>query len=240
MEPQPEGKVPSEELDEALNWRYPHALASALPSKLTATELKSLAEPDKEAAPLLPRAARAFRRPQLEGADAHLNAAERGTAAHLALRYVRLDAIGSLDDARRELDRLAAEGKLSAAEAAAVEPEGLLKLAASPLGRRMAAAERVLREFPFALLCPAERFFPGAGGEELLLQGVVDCCLFEPDGLVIVDYKTDRISAAEAPERAGRYASQLESYAWAMSQITGRSVKAKLVYFLRPGEAVEL
>ena len=104
----------------------------------------------------------------------------------------------------------------------------------------MAAAERVLREFPFALLCPAERFFPGAGGEELLLQGVVDCCLFEPDGLVIVDYKTDRISAAEAPERAGRYASQLESYAWAMSQITGRSVKAKLVYFLRPGEAVEL
>ena len=39
---------------------------------------------------------------------------------------------------------------------------------------------------------------------------------------------------------AGRYASQLESYAWAMSQITGRSVKAKLVYFLRPGEAVEL
>ena len=240
MEPQPEGKVPSEELDEALNWRYPHALASALPSKLTATELKSLAEPDKEAAPLLPRAARAFRRPQLEGADAHLNAAERGTAAHLALRYVRLDAIGSLDDAKRELDRLAAEGKLSAAEAAAVEPEGLLKLAASPLGRRMAAAERVLREFPFALLCPAERFFPGAGGEELLLQGVVDCCLFEPDGLVIVDYKTDRISAAEAPERAGRYASQLESYAWAMSQITGRSVKAKLVYFLRPGEAVEL
>ena len=124
------------------------------------------------------------------------------------------------------------------------DPDGrlalLLKLAASPLGRRMAAAERVLREFPFALLCPAERFFPGAGGEELLLQGVVDCCLFEPDGLVIVDYKTDRISAAEAPERAGRYASQLESYAWAMSQITGRSVKAKLVYFLRPGEAVEL
>ena len=128
----------------------------------------------------------------------------------------------------------------SAGGGAAGERGGLRKRAAWPVGRRMAAAGRVLREVPFALLCPAERFFRGAGGEGLLLQGVVDCGLFEPDGLVIVDYKTDRISAAEAPGRAGRYASQLESYAWAMSQITGRSVKAKLVYFLRPGEAVEL
>ena len=93
---------------------------------------------------------------------------------------------------------------------------------------------------PFDLLCPAERFFPGAGGEELLLQSVLDCWLLEPDGLVIGDYKTDRLGTGEAPERAGRYASQLESYAWAMSQLTGRSVQAKLVYFLPPGEAVEL
>ena len=41
----------------------------------------------------------------------------------------------------------------------------------------------------------------------------MDCCLFEPDGLVIVDYKTDRISAAEAPERAGRYACSLRATA---------------------------
>ena len=88
--------------------------------------------------------------------------------------------------------------------------------------------------------CPAERFFPGAEGEELLLQGVVDCCLIEPDGAVIVDYKTDRIAPEAAPERAKRYAAQLETYAWAVLRITGLAVKAKIVYFLQPGEAVEL
>ena len=242
---QPEPERTGEEaspvdFDALLAWRYPHSGAETLPSKLTATELKSLAEPDAESAELLPRAARTFRRPDIALAARRLTAAERGTATHLALRYLELGALTTPEAAREAVDRLAAAGKLSAHEAAAVDAAGLCRFALSPLGRRIAAAPRVLREFPFALLCPAERFFPGAEGEELLLQGVVDCCLIEPDGAVIVDYKTDRIAPEAAPERAKRYAAQLETYAWAVSRITGLAVKAKIVYFLQPGEAVEL
>ena len=242
---QPEPERTGEEavpvdFDALLAWRYPHSGAETLPSKLTVTELKSLAEPDAESAELLPRAARTFRRPDIALAARRLTAAERGTATHLALRYLELGALTTPEAAREAVDRLAAAGKLSAREAAAVDAAGLCRFALSPLGRRIAAAPRVLREFPFALLCPAERFFPGAEGEELLLQGVVDCCLIEPDGAVIVDYKTDRIAPEAAPERAKRYAAQLETYAWAVSRITGLAVKAKIVYFLQPGEAVEL
>ena len=242
---QPEPERTGEEavpvdFDALLAWRYPRAGAETLPSKLTATELKSLAEPDAESAELLPRAARTFRRPDIALAARRLTAAERGTATHLALRYLELGALTTPEAAREAVDRLAAAGKLSAREAAAVDAAGLCRFALSPLGRRIAAAPSVLREFPFALLCPAERFFPGAEGEELLLQGVVDCCLIEPDGAVIVDYKTDRIAPEAAPERAKRYAAQLETYAWAVSRITGLAVKAKIVYFLQPGEAVEL
>ena len=242
---QPEPERTGEEavpvdFDALFAWRYPHAGAETLPSKLTATELKSLAEPDAESAELLPRAARTFRRPDIALAARRLTAAERGTATHLALRYLELGALTTPEAAREAVDRLAAAGKLSAREAAAVDAAGLCRFALSPLVRRITAAPRVLREFPFALLCPAERFFPGAQGEELLLQGVVDCCLIEPDGAVIVDYKTDRIAPEAAPERAKRYAAQLETYAWAVSRITGLAVKAKIVYFLQPGEAVEL
>lgn len=242
---QPEPERTGEEaspvdFDALLAWRYPHSGAETLPSKLTATELKSLAEPDAESAEMLPRAARTFRRPDIALAARRLTAAERGTATHLALRYLELGALTTPEAAREAVDRLAAAGKLSAREAAAVDAAGLCRFALSPLGRRITAAPRVLREFPFALLCPAERFFPGAEGEELLLQGVVDCCLIEPDGAVIVDYKTDRIAPEAAPERAKRYAAQLETYAWAVSRITGLAVKAKIVYFLQPGEAVEL
>ena len=128
----------------------------------------------------------------------------------------------------------------TAAEAAAVEPEGLLKLAASPLGRRMAAAERVLREFPFALLCPAERFFPGAGGEELLLQGVVDCALLEKDGIIVLDFKTDHVTESTVAGAAERYRLQVQTYAEALSRIYEMPVKAKYLYFFQLGRFVEV
>ena len=237
----PEEESPAvPDLAARLDWIYPHRGAERLPSKLTATELKSLDGPDEEAAPLLPRTARRFRKPELEGAGRRLDAAERGTAAHLALRYLDLGRIGSAAEARAELDRLAAEGRLSPLEAGAVDAAALARFAASEIGRKIASSPRVLREFPFALLCGAERFFAGAEGEELLLQGVVDCCIVEDDGLTIVDYKTDAVSAAAAPERALRYAPQLEAYAWAMSRVTGLPVKRRVVCFLASGASVEL
>ncbi len=68
--------------------RTPRAVA--LPSKVTATELKSLPEPDPESAELMPAPSRPFRMPDLAGVERSLTAAERGTATHLALRYIDL------------------------------------------------------------------------------------------------------------------------------------------------------
>ncbi len=220
-------------------WRYPHAAAVALPSKVTATELKSLPEPDPESAELLARP-RPFRRPELEGVERRMTAAERGTATHLALRYLDLAAIRSEADAREAVDALALAGRMSRRDAAAVDAGSVYALAASPLGARMAAAEEVKREFSFSLLRPAGELFPGAPDEEILLQGVVDCCFSEPGGLVVVDYKTDRIAPEECESRAGYYRSQIEAYAWAMERITGRPVKEKILYFLSARRAVKL
>lgn len=104
----------------------------------------------------------------------------------------------------------------------------------------MSRALRIWREFSFSLLRPADELFAGVQGDEILLQGVVDCCFDEGDGLVIVDYKTDRVSFDEAPERAALYREQLGAYAWAMGRITGEAVKESIVYFLNAGRAVAL
>lgn len=45
------------DFERELSWSYPYKAAELLPSKLTATELKSLAEPDPEGAPMLKNAA---------------------------------------------------------------------------------------------------------------------------------------------------------------------------------------
>ena len=228
------------DFERELSWSYPYKAAELLPSKLTATELKSLAEPDPEGAPMLKKRSRLFRKPDISGGTRQLTAAEKGTAAHLALRYLDLGRINSAQSAAGELQRLVAEGRMSRREADAVDITSLFRLAQSELGRKIASSEKVLREFPFALLCEAGRFFEGAGDEKVLLQGVVDCCIVEPDGLTIVDYKTDRIRPGQEPERAELYRSQIEAYSWAMSRITGLPVKGRYLLFLATGAALAL
>ena len=239
---EPDDNVPGTKPDLAARyaWRYGHAQSVPLPSKVTATELKSLPEPDPESAELIERAARPFRMPDLSGAERKLTAAERGTATHLALRYIDLAAVHSAADAREAINALVYSGRLSEREAGAVDAQSIFALASSELGARMCAATQIWREFSFSLLRPAGELFAGAGDDEILLQGVVDCCFVENGELVIVDYKTDTVSYAAAEERATLYREQLGAYAWAMERITSLPVKERVVYFLHARRAVRL
>ena len=177
--------------------------------------------------------------PDLSG-ERPLTAAERGTATHLALRYLDLAAIHNESEARGAVDALVLAGRLSRRDAEAVDAGSIAALAGSGLARRMAEAQRVWREFSFSLLRPAGEIFAGGGEDEILLQGVVDCCFEEPDGLVVVDYKTDRVRPGDAAARAGDYRGQLGLYAWAMERIAGKPVKERIVYFLNAKTAVDL
>ncbi|MDO5574953.1 MAG: PD-(D/E)XK nuclease family protein, partial [bacterium] len=75
----------------------------------------------------------------------------------------------------------------------------------------------------------ADQVYPGMDpGETVLVQGIIDA-YFEEDGeLVVVDYKTDRVTTGE--ELVGRYRMQLDYYAQALEQLTGKHVKEKLIY----------
>lgn len=232
------------QLERTLTFRYAHAQAIDLPSKVTATELKRLepetAPPEDAGAPLLKGAPRtqAFRRPDFSARERKLTAAERGTATHRTLQYLRFAGAQTPEGITAQVQALAARGLLTAREAQAVNTASLLQLMRTPLGAALAAAEvagTLRREFRFSLLCPAETFFPGAGEEQVLLQGVVDAWFETPDGLVIVDYKTDRIRPDAVPERTAYYAAQLRAYAGAMARITGRPVCRRTLYFLHCG-----
>lgn len=169
---------------------------------MTATELKRLeaedTPPEDAGAPLLKGAPRtqAFRRPDFSARERRLTAAERGTATHRTLQYLHFADARTPEGIAAQVQALAARGLLTAREAQAVNTASLLQLMRTPLGAALAAAEvagTLRREFRFSLLCPAETFFPGADEEQVLLQGVVDAWFETKDGLVIVDYKTDRI-----------------------------------------------
>ena len=229
------------EIERRLAFVYPLREAEALPSKLTATGLKDRFQPDQEAAALTPQPRRPFRLPDLSGAEKPLSAAERGTATHLVLQNLDFSKAGSEEELRREILRLQAGSFLSEREARAVDLGAILRLFASPLGQRLRAAEKLRREFRFSLLCDASEFFSVAPGEQVLLQGVVDCFWEEDGGITVLDYKTDRVrDRAEAEERARIYAGQLRAYAKALERIFRKPVKECLLYFLSIGETVRV
>ena len=223
-------------LTKRLEWVYPHESAVALPSKITATAVKSQgAGEDPESLDMEAMAgkrSRRFRKPDIGGREAPLTGAERGIAAHLVMQYIDFANVGDEVQIAGEIERLQSRGFLSREQAAVVEPGDILAFFRSELGKRLLRADHVTREFRFSILCPAEKWFETSSGEEILLQGVVDCCMEEAGALTIVDFKTD---AQVAPER---HAGQLEAYAMAMERILGKPVRGAALWYLRKKQMV--
>ena len=226
----------------ALEWRYPYALETTLSAKLTATQLKGRALDDEiaENAPLSPRL-RSLARPKFLAGGQALTPAERGTAMHAALQFLDFSMPADRDTVRQAVAALEARRLLTHEQALAVDADALTDFLQSPLCARIRTGKQVEREYRFSLLQSAETFVPGAmAGDEILLQGVVDC-FFEEDGaLVVVDFKTDRTAPGALAERAEHYRAQLDAYSLALSQVIGLPVKEKVLYFLRCGKAVTL
>ena len=99
----------------------------------------------------------------------------------------------------------------------------------SPLGRRVARASRVEREFDFLMAV-----------ENLVVRGTVDLWFEEGGELVIVDYKTDAVTAVEAHQRARDYALQLRLYALAVERVAGRPPDRAWLHFLRPNTPIQV
>ena len=70
------------------------------------------------------------------------------------------------------------------------------------------------------------------------MQGVIDACFPDGDGLVLADYKTDRIHEGEESLLAARYSGQLKSYAAALTRLTGKPVREIWIYSFALGKAI--
>ncbi|MDR1328523.1 MAG: PD-(D/E)XK nuclease family protein, partial [Oscillospiraceae bacterium] len=236
---------------------YPYPKAPELPSKLTVTELKNRRVDLEARADALPIEATRenehktpHARPDFITQSSALTGAERGTALHLAMRRLDFREYAGEEEVRRELDSLAATGYLSARRREAVDEAKILRFLRSTLGARVISSGQkspeLFREFKFSVFVPAEMYFPGGGKDEIMLQGVVDLAFREAepnggDGLVIVDFKTDRIAGLAAlREKTTLYTPQIEAYMSAMERVTGLRAHEGILYFFDADEAVRV
>ena len=68
------------------------------------------------------------------------------------------------------------------------------------------------------------------------MEGFIDLLIDAPDGITIVDYKTDRLTTKQVQELGPEYEVQLGLYAWAVAETTGKPVREATLLFLRPQE----
>ena len=235
----PQRKMPDgmkEKLAEHLTFRYEHTAATQTPSKQTATQLKGR-EKDSEAAEQAKPvpASRVWRsmEPKRKGGK------EYGTAIHGLMQYLRFDQCSDEAGLETEIERIVARGLLTAEQAQSADREGILAFFRTELGRKMVTGE-VLREFKFSILDDAAKYGEGLAGEQILLQGVVDCALLEEDGITVVDFKTDYVTPQTLETVCDRYRNQVRIYADALERIYERAVKGRYLYLFHLRKLVEI
>ncbi|HWN96737.1 MAG TPA: PD-(D/E)XK nuclease family protein, partial [Methylomirabilota bacterium] len=225
-----------------LTWKYPFEPATKETAKTNVSVLRRRAtEEDEEARQLFTQRRRVRR-------DGTLTAAEIGTAHHLFMQRTMFERTGSVLDLRNQAGRLVQEGFLTPAEAAALDYDALFAFWTSEFGRRVAAAPHLVhRELPFTA-----RFSIGelralgfncgeaAPDEFVVVQGIVDLAVIGGDGIEILDFKTDRVRAGEAPEKAAAYTPQIRLYAAALRAIYNRPVRRASLHFLATGETLPI
>lgn len=108
----------------------------------------------------------------------------------------------------------------------------IIGLQRSELGIRLAKADEVFKETPFNLMKEIR-------GEQIIVQGIIDCYFREGDQYVLVDYKTNRLEANPNEGKIAllkeQYQEQIELYREAIETIRGVTVSEACLYMVNSG-----
>lgn len=193
--------------------------------------------------------------------DKGLSPSERGTVYHMLMLHLPLK--GSADAAviEQTKEHLVQSEILLRQHADMIDTGEIERFFATGLGQRLLRSPAVQRELPFSYGLPASQLasrkaldirqagiamdndmFPAELEEDtVLVKGIVDCLFEDEKGLVLLDYKTDRISEyRNTAALAETYRFQLELYSRVMEDILGRKIGERWLYFFDSGESVQV
>jgi len=235
----------------SLAWRYRFGDAPLLPAKNSVTQLTHRSDEyvKFDYSRVLDRQPSAL----MAGEPALTEPVEPrliGTATHLVISQLDLTGPVTEEAIEKTKEKLLADSALTAAVTEHIDTESIMAFFHSDLGRLVLDAEKnaVRREWPFTFALPASERKDSCAGrntqyairDTIIVQGIIDMLLRTPRGLVVIDFKTDKVTAGEVNQRAELYRDQLELYSRAASAILKSESVAKWLYFLTPARAIEV
>ncbi len=255
-----DGKSIGETLLERFNYKYPYLHLTRLPEKISVSKLypdildpSTIDEADLEAEISKQKFIKMGKLPKFATGSDETESAKRGIATHLLFQFCDLEGLKN-NGAKMELDRLVKEEFISESDAERVRLDEVEMFRSSPLFAEMLSAKKIYRELRFNTRLPASLFatdldtLEGISGEELLVQGVIDCLILDENGeYYLVDYKTDRLSYEEQKNIAlaekklrDAHSRQLGYYALAVEKMFGKRPSRIEVYSLHLGKTVSV
>ncbi len=213
-------------LKENLEYSYPYAELCTVAAKASASVIAKAEENDLYAF---------AERPAFLEKDG-LTAAEKGTAAHKIMQFIDMS---RLPDIEAEIERLREFCFITEHEAEIVDRAALKRFFESQTFARISKSDLLKREMRFLTEVPVNTVYPEINAEaEVIIQGEVDLCFVENGGVVVLDFKTDRVK--DISELSSRYSKQLDIYAAACEKIFNLPVKQKLIYSLYLSDTIEV
>ncbi len=174
-----------------------------------------------------------------------------GTATHLVISQLDLVRHRRITEGAIEKtkDKLLADNAISTCVIERIDTDSIMTFFESELGKMTFEAENtVLREWPFTFALPTcewnssylPRHTTSDIRDTIIVQGIIDMLIRTPQGLVIIDFKTDNVTASQVNQRAELYRRQLALYSRAASAILKSESIARWLYFLTPACAFEI
>ena len=242
---------------------YPYADEPVMKPKVTVSELKKMQQDsDFAETAYMPESLKQAVDEQNEdellpefiaGRKKTLQGSRRGTAYHRVMECMDYDTKPENTAVKAFLKQLVEEEKLTKQQADSIRVSDIVAFMKNPLFERMKRAKQAgdfHTEQTFVFIDLSEQSDkskqddtnqPDKNNGGQLIQGVIDVYFEEDGSLILVDYKTDKVSKKGGEdELRRRYALQLEYYAKALSQLLQRPVKEKIIYSFSLGKDIEL
>ena len=234
-------KIYDEEIHEILTERfafcYPFEYLKDLPVKVSVSELKKRSwqgEEEKEESLFYEPDIQEIIPTFVSGEKEEYRGAARGTAYHRLMECLDYTHAEDVHQIQKQIRMLTDSRKMSPEEAQCIRIADILAFVDSKLGQRMktAAEQNVLyREQPFVIAQKMNQIEAAWNGEEtVLVQGIIDAYFIEDDEIVLVDYKTDKVSPGGEQDLIDLYHIQLEDYAAALERMLQKKVKETYIY----------
>lgn len=228
-ERQPYCRETVEMLKEKMDYTYPYAAVNSFASKMGASDGKEKMNTEFFASS----------RPAFLDKEG-LTPAQRGTAMHLFMQHC--DYYAAKADLEKEIENVKGKNFLNDLQASSLDRKKLRGFFSSPLAQRMFSSDGIYREKKFLINMTPEDLgldVPDeVKDEKILVQGIVDCAFEENGEIVVVDYKTDRVSSPD--ELKQRYFNQLSIYRKAVEECFGMKVAGTVIYSFHLSQEISL